>query len=123
MRLDGNNYVVLRAAIDMAPLHLAAISGTLTLPQLKSYYGRKDGFVVRLQDVGTKLTFAWAEVVSFADDVMFFGPLVRCRETAPSFLLMCGRAPTRSKCTLTSAARLPATHLPHTLCPARTSPV
>ena len=32
VRLDGSNVVVLCAAIDKAPLHLCAISGTLTLP-------------------------------------------------------------------------------------------
>ena len=74
VRLDGSDFGVLRATIDKAPLHLAAVSGTLPLHQLKKYYERKDGFVVGLEGTGQKLTFAWGELVTLAEEVMFFGP-------------------------------------------------
>ena len=49
---------VLHASIDKAPLHLCAVSGTLSLPQLKRYYERKDGFRIGLEMANMKLTFA-----------------------------------------------------------------
>ena len=70
----GSDFGVLRATINKAPLHLAAVSGTLSLHQRKKYYERNDGFVVGLEGTGQKLTFAWGELVTLAEEVMFFGP-------------------------------------------------
>ena len=43
--------------MEKAECHLAALSGALTLPKLKSYFKRKDGFGVAYRDTDTKTIF------------------------------------------------------------------
>ena len=59
--------------MEKAGCYLAALSGALTLPKLKSYFKRKDGFVVAYRGTDVKITFSWREVIDMADDVCFFG--------------------------------------------------
>ena len=73
VKLNGINFLVLRAVVETAPLHLAAVSGALTLPKLKDYFKKKDGFVVSHLGTNTKTTFLWKDVVVMAADVYIFG--------------------------------------------------
>jgi hypothetical protein len=49
--------------MEKAKCHLAALSGALTLSKLKSYFKRKDGFVVAYRGMDAKTTFSWREVL------------------------------------------------------------
>ena len=59
--------------MEKAECHLAALSGALTLPKLKSYFKRKDGFVVAYCGTNVKTTFSRREVIDMADNVCSFG--------------------------------------------------
>ena len=74
--LSSKQFIVLKATLITAPVHIDCDSGSVSFTQLMTYYDRREGFTVEFDATNEKLTFSWKEVLDMCEDVYFFGPPV-----------------------------------------------
>ena len=72
--ISSKQFVVLKATIITAPVHIDCDSGSVSMSQLMTYYDRREGFTIQFDGTDEKLTFSWQEVLDRCEDVYFFGP-------------------------------------------------
>jgi len=89
-RISGKEYYCIKVTMDQARKHQELISGAMQGDALHKLFDKSEGFTVRLDDTSgdLKLTFAWKDIISQADDIMFFGTLFdSTRPFAPIFAM------------------------------------
>ena len=60
--ISSKTFVVLKATIITAPVHIDCDSGSVSLSKLMTYYERREGFTIQFDGTEEKLTFSWQDV-------------------------------------------------------------